>query len=322
MRSYERFRLHVSVDEESEGRSIVAVAFVANVLVALAKTVAGVLTGSSSMRTEAVHSWVDVGNEGFVVAATRTARKPADVGHPMGYGRASYVWSLFASIGTLAGGAVVGVWQGIQQLSEPDTGAHYLVGYGVIAVSFVLEGISFVQTLRQIRRRADELGRDLFEHALSSSDSPMRAVFAEDLTALIALVAAALGMLLHQLTGSAIYDAIGSIVIGLVMLVAALLLISRNARFLAGKSLVEPQRSQVLGLIKRSPEVARVTFMYTEFIGPERFLVLAGVGIAGDHDQAKLAAILRALETELMKQKYIGLAILTLATAEDDDLDQ
>ncbi len=322
MKSYERFRLHVAVDEESEGPSVVAVAFIANVLVAIAKTVAAVLTGSSSMRTEAVHSWVDVGNEGFVVAATRTARKPADEAHPMGYGRASYVWSLFASIGTLAGGAVVGVWQGIQQLSEPDIGAHYLVGYSVIAISFVLEGASFLQTLRKVRKGADALGRDVFEHALQTSNSPMRAVFAEDFTALIALVAAALGMLLHQLTGAAIYDAIGSIVIGVLMLVSALMLIARNARFLAGASLDGPARGRTLALIKSSPDVARITFLYTEFIGPERFLLLAGVGIAGDRDQAELAAILRALERELMKQKYIGLAIMTLATAEDNDLDQ
>jgi cation diffusion facilitator family transporter len=322
MRSYERFRLHVSVADEDEGPSIVGVAFIADVLVAIAKTVAAMLTGSSSLRTEAVHSWVDVGNEGFVVAAARTARKPADEAHPMGYGRASYVWSMFASIVTLAAGAVVGVWQGVQQLSEPDRAAHYIVGYCVIAVSFVLEGVSFVQTLRQLRKGANELGRDLLEHALVTSNSPVRAVFAEDLTALIALVAATLGMLLHQLTGAAIYDAIGSIVIGLVMAVAALLLIMQNARFLAGKSLDLTHREDVTSLIRKYPDVARVTFVYTEFIGPELFLVLAGVGIAGDHDQAELATILRALERELMQQKYIGLAIMTLATAEDDDLDQ
>ncbi len=321
MKSYERFRLHVSAEEEAEGPSVVAIAFAANLVVAIAKTVAAVITGSSSLRTEAVHSWVDVGNEGFVVAAARTARKPSDEGHPLGYGRASYVWSLFASIGTLAGGAVVGVWQGVRELSEPDIGSHYLIGYLVIGMSFLFEGTSFVQTLRQVRKGADALGRDVFEHVLRTSNSPMRAVFAEDFTALIALVAAALGMMLHQVTGAAVYDAIGSIVIGVLMLVAALMLISRNARFLAGKSLAPEQRAEMLARLRALPDVARVTFIYTEFIGPERFLVMAGVSIAGDHDQAKLAAILRTIERELMKQKYIGLAIMTLATADDPDVE-
>src|SRR5271163_1164487 len=140
MKSYERFRLHLSAGGEAEGLTVVVFAFVANVLVAVAKTVAAVLTGSSSMRTEAVHSWVDVGNEVFVVAATRSARKPADLAHAMGHGRAAYVWSLFASLGTLAGGALVGVWQGVRQLGEPDVERHYLIGYIVLGVSFVLEG--------------------------------------------------------------------------------------------------------------------------------------------------------------------------------------
>jgi cation diffusion facilitator family transporter len=320
MRSHERFRLHVAVDEEAHGPSVVAVAVVANVLVAIAKTVAAALTGSSSMRSEAVHSWVDVGNEGFVVAASRSARKPADEGHPMGYGRASYVWSLFASLGTLAAGAVVGIWQGVRELGEADVATNYLIGYLVIGVSFVLEGVSFVQTLREVRKAADELGRDVFEHALATSNSPMRAVFAEDFTALIGLAAAALGMLLHQLTGAAVYDAIGSIVIGAVMGVAGLLLISRNARFLAGKGLAPEQRGGVIDIIRGFPDVARVTFLYTEFIGPERFLVMAGVGISGDRTQSELASILREIERGLMRRKYVGLAIMTLATAEDGDL--
>ena len=320
MKSYERFRLHVQVDEEGEGRATIAIAFVANVLVAAAKTVAAMITGSSSLRTEAVHSWVDVGNEGFVVAAARTARRGADERHPMGYGRASYVWSLFASLGMLLAGAVVGVWQGIRQLGEPDVASDYLIGYVVIGVSFLLEGYSFIQTLRQVRKDADELGRDVFEQAFRTSNSPIRAVFTEDFTALIALVIAALGMLFHQLTGVATYDAIGSILIGLVMAMAALMLISRNGRYLAGQTIAADQRGRVLAALRANAEINRITFVYAEFIGPERLLLLAGVGIAGDHTQAELATILRDLERRVMQHKYVGLAILTLATPEDADL--
>jgi cation diffusion facilitator family transporter len=320
MKSYERFRLNIALDDDTHGPSVVAVAFVANVLVAIAKTAAAVLTGSSSMRTEAVHSWVDVGNEGFVVAATRSARRPADFTHAMGHGRASYVWSLFASLGTLAAGALVGVWEGVRQLGEPDVPRHYVIGYVVLGLSFVLEGTSFLQTLRQVRKQADELGRDLFEHALATSDSPTRAVFAEDFTALIALAAAAFGMLLHQLTGRAVFDAAGSIAIGVLMGVTALFLISRNARFLGGESLAPKQWRQLLAIIRADPRVERVTFVYTEFIGPGRCLVIAGMGISGERSQSELAAILRDIERGLMRRPHIGLAIMTLATAEDRDL--
>lgn len=134
MKSYERFPLNIALDDDAQGPSVVAVAFVANVLVAIAKIAAAMLTGSSSMRTEAVHSWVDVGNEGFVVAATRSARKPADFTHAMGHGRASYVWALFASPGTLAAGALVGIWEGVRQLGEPGAQRHYFIGYVVFGV--------------------------------------------------------------------------------------------------------------------------------------------------------------------------------------------
>lgn len=320
MKSHERFRLHVTPDDEAEGPSVVAVAFIANLLVATAKTVAAVITGSSSLRTEAVHSWVDVGNEVFVVAASRTADRPADELHALGYGRESYVWSLFASLGMLIAGAAVGVWQGVHELGEADPGSHYLIGYIVIAVSFVLEGASFIQTLRQVRKAADEMGRDVFEHAFATSDSPMRAVFTEDFTALIGLAIAAIGMALHQLTGVAAYDAVGSILIGLVMAVAALMLIARNGRFLAGKTIPTEHRHHVVDAVRANPEVSRVTFVYAEFIGPDRLFLMAGVGIRGEHTQADLAAILRTIERRIMQHKFIGLAILTLATADDAEL--
>jgi divalent metal cation (Fe/Co/Zn/Cd) transporter len=160
----------------------------------------------------------------------------------------------------------------------------------------------------------------LFGHVLATSNSPLRAVFTEDITALVAIVAAVLGMLFHQLTGSAVYDAIGSIVIGVLMAIAALVLIRSNARFLSGRPLEPEDRDHILAMLRGFPEVARVTFMYTEFIGPLRCMITAGVGIAGDYDQAELAAILRGIERKLMQRKYVGLAIITLATLEDPNL--
>jgi cation diffusion facilitator family transporter len=315
--SPDRFRLHVHLDEANEGRAMIIVSFLANVLVATAKTVAAVITRSSSLRTEAVHSWVDTGNECLVVVAACKARRPADDQHTLGYGRESYVWSLFASIGTLLLGAGVGIWQGVHELGEAGGASDYLVGYLVIGVSFALEGVSFVQTIRQLRKGADELGRDLFEHALATSNSTLRAVFTEDFTALVALIVAALGMALHQLTGVAAYDGVGSIVIGLLMVVAAAMLISRNVRLLAGKPIEPAQRARMIAALRAEPEIERVAFLYSEVIGPERLLIIASVTLAGDHTQPELATTLRDLERRLMKHKYVGLAVLTLATHDD-----
>ena len=130
----------------SESVRTVLVAFGANVLVAVAKSAAAVVTGSASLVAEAAHSWADTGNEIFLLIAGRRARRPPDQAHPFGHGREAYVWSLFAAVGLFVAGAAVSVTHGIQELIHPEPAERFLVGYVVLAVSFVLEGISFLQS--------------------------------------------------------------------------------------------------------------------------------------------------------------------------------
>ena len=218
----------------SESLTTVLVAFAANVLIAMAKTAAAVVTGSASLVAEAAHSWADTGNEIFLLIADRRSHRPPDRAHPFGHGREVYVWSLFAALGLFVAGAVVSVTHGVQELIRPEAAEHFLVGYVVLAVSFVLEGISFLRSVRQARSEAESLERDLVEHVMATSDPTLRAVFAEDSAALIGLVIAAAGLAAHQLTGSPVPDAIGSILVGVLLAVVAVVLINRNRRFLVG----------------------------------------------------------------------------------------
>src|SRR5450755_630325 len=258
MRGFKRFHRNLGIDSQPASTSPVIFAFVVGTVVAVAKTVAAVLTGSASMLAEAVHSWVDTATECFLVTSYFAARRPVDASHPLGYGRDSYVWSLFASLGMFIVGAEVGVWRGITQLRSTDTGTDYWFGYLVVAVSFVLEGLSFRQALRFMQDRAGEQNRGLLEHVWKTSDSQLRAVFAEDFVALVTLGVAALGMALHQITGNVAYDAAGSILIGVLMGAAGLVLINLNRQLLAGMPLTPEQRVVVLGLLKSAPEVTRV----------------------------------------------------------------
>ena len=321
MRAFSRFHRHLGVDsEDAGGTTSASLALGAGVLAAIAKSAAAGLTGSASMLATAMHSWVDAATGCFLLAAYVAARRPADETHRLGYGRGSYVWSLLASIAMVIVGMEVGVWRGIAQLHAPDATTDYRFGYVVIAVSFVLEAASFVQAVRFVRQRAAEFEMGMFSHVLSTSDAQLRVVFTQDFITLLGLAIAALGMALHQLTGNVVYDATGSILIGVLMGLAGLALINVNRHYLVGMPISTEQRAVALRLLREVPEIERVTSLFAEFIGPDRILLAAHVALKGDHSQAELARILRTLEQKIMTHKRVGRALLTLAAPEEPEI--
>lgn len=296
------------------------VAFAANLLVAVAKSVAAVLTGSASLLAETAHSWADTGNEVFLVIAHRRAGRPPDDAHPLGHGREAYVWSLFAALGLFAVGAAVSITHGVQELVTPRPASHFLVGYVVLAVSFVLEGLSFLQSVRQAGPEAESLDRDLIEHVLITSDPTLRGVFAEDSAALVGLLVAAAGLGAHQLTGSATPDAVGSIVVGVLLAVVAIDLINRNRRFLVGQEVDPRVRAAALQALLDDPEVARVTYLRLEVVGPRMVSVLGDVDLTGDDPEPDLAVRLRALEARISASPAVAGALLSLSAPDEPTL--
>lgn len=298
----------------------VVIALGANLLVALAKTVASILTGSASMVAEAAHSWADFGNEIFLLVADRRSVRERDEPHPLGYGREAYVWSMFAAFGVFTAGAVVSVLHGIQQLTVPERGTDYLVNYLVLAVAFVLEGISFSQAFRTARAGGKRRGQGTAYFALTSSNATLRAVFAEDSAALVGLVLAFAGILLHQLTGLAVFDAAGSIAIGLLLGAVAIVLIDRNRRFLVGEVPDAKLRGEVLTRILSHPDVDRVTFLFMEYVGPARLLIVAAVDFTGNQAESDVAETLRKVENVIEEDEHVERAVLTLSTADQPSL--
>ena len=153
-------------DRSSRGESLrtVVVAFGANLGVAIAKSAATVLTGSAAMLAEAAHSWADTGNQVFLLIAHRRGGRAADADRPLGYGREAYVWSLLAAVGLFVVGGTVSVWHGVSELFHaPAVGADFLIAYVVLAVAFVLEGVSLLRAIRQLRGQAHSSDRDILE---------------------------------------------------------------------------------------------------------------------------------------------------------------
>ncbi len=296
------------------------VAFGANLLIAVAKSAAAALTGSASLVAEAAHSWADTGNEIFLLIANRRSRRPPDLAHPFGHGREAYVWSLFAAIGLFVAGAAVSVTYGVLELIHPEPAAHFAVGYAVLAVSFVLEAISFRQSVRQARPEAESMQRDLIEHVLATSDPTLRAVFAEDSAALIGLLIAAAGLAAHQLTGSPVPDAAGSILVGVLLAVVAVVLINRNRRFLVGQEADPRVRAAALQALLDAPEVARVTYLRLEIVGPRMVSVIGDVDLTGDDTESHLAIRLRALEARISASPAVAGAVLSLSAPDEPTL--
>ncbi|MET0965554.1 MAG: cation diffusion facilitator family transporter [Nakamurella sp.] len=307
-------------EEKSESTLTVIIAFGANLLVAIAKTWAAMLTGSASLVAEAAHSWADTGNEVFLIIANRMSRRPADRSHPLGFGREAYVWSLFAALGLFVAGSVVSIQHGISELFDPEPATDYLVGYIVLGISFLLEGFSFLQSVRQARREAGALHRDLLDHVLATSDPTLRAVFAEDAAALTGLLIATAGLGLHQLTGSPTPDAIGSILVGVLLGFVAVILINRNRRFLVGQEVSPAARSAALAALLSSSQIDRVTALRLEFVGPRQVYVVADVDLTGDDSETHLAIRLRAMEAEIRRSPAVVDCTLSLSSPDEPAL--
>lgn len=307
-------------DEEqgSESMLTVIIAFAANLLIAIAKTVVALLTGSASMVAESAHSWADAGNEIFLIIGERSSRRPPDRTHPLGYGRAGYVWSMFAAFGLFAVGAALSIWHGIQALlAGGEEGGDYLWAYLVLGLAFVLEGTSFLQALRQARSGAAARRISPLRHVRTTSNPNLRAVFAEDSAALVGLVIAGIALALHQVTGNGVYDAVGSILVGILLGVVAVALMGKNVDFLIGEGGGPRARRHMLRILLEHPDIDSVSFLHLEWIGPDQLFLVASVDVTGDAPESELRTRVQAIEDLLEEQKVIGRALLTLSRPDD-----
>lgn len=298
----------------------VLLALGANALIAVAKTVAAIVSGSASMVAEAAHSWADTGNECLLLVAERRGSRTADAAHPLGYGREAYVWSMIAAFGLFTAGSILSITHGISEWGATGEGGDYLLSYIVLGIAFVLEGISFTQALRQTWTASRRLGLRPMRYILRTSQTTLRAVFFEDAAALLGILFAAAGLALHEWTGNAVYDAIGSILVGVLLGVVAVVLIVRNGQFLVGQVVDDDVRERVLGTLIDDPEVDRVTFLHIEFVGPAKVLLIASVDLSANDTEDVLQRRLQAVEDRAQRNPLVQRALLSLSAPNEKAL--
>lgn len=272
----------------------VIVALGANLGVAVLKLIAGLLSGSGALLSEAAHSVGDTSTQVLLLTAVRRSERPADVKHPFGYGKERYFWSLLAAFGILVSGAFFSVYQGVHTIvSAPRESTYVWVNYVVLGIALVLEGTSLLQATRQVHAEADEHDHSVGAQLRGSDDPTPRAVFAEDLAAVIGIGLAAAGVGLHQLTGSVVWDGAASIGIGALLAVVAVLLGRACQGLLIGRQADARLVRAVWEWLERQPEVDDLVDVQTMLTGTDKVLVCARVDFvddytAGDLEQACL----------------------------------
>jgi cation diffusion facilitator family transporter len=261
--------------------STVLVAGGVNLLIAVAKLVAGVVSGSSAMLAEAAHSLGDTLNQGLLMTALQRSGKPADEEHPFGYGMERYFWSLLAAVGIFVLGAGFAAYEGVSTLLGGGTPGSPTLAFIVLGISFVFEGSSFLKAVVQLRHESRERGGAL-RYLTHDADPALRAVFWEDGVALLGLLLAAGGIGLDEVTGGRTWDGIASLAIAVLLVVVAYGLGRQNQKYLIGRSVSAGMREDITDAINEADSVDAVLELLTMQLAPDQVLVAARVDLADD----------------------------------------
>ncbi len=261
----------------TEGTRVVVVALAANLVVAVAKLGAGLLTGSAALLAEAGHSFADSLNEVLLAVSLRRGNVPADLAHPLGHGRERFLWAFMAAIASFLIGGCLSIALGIQKLVAGGSESNFLVAWVVLAVALAAEGVSLLQSLRSLLREAEDRQESLWRCVVSSSDPTLRAVIVEDSAALVGLGLAAVGLAASEVLGDGWPDAVASILIGLLLAATAFGLAWPLSDFLVGRSVTVEELGQLYAVLAASPAVDEVLALQAVFTGPDQVIVGAKV---------------------------------------------
>ena len=279
MRILPRRRSATALRRAAEGESTrtIAIALLANIVIGVAKLIAGLVTGSTGMLAEAAHSAADSVNEVFLAIGLRRDRQPPDETHPLGHGRERFLWAFMASIASFLIGGCLSIALAIAHLQAGHPVSGGLTAWIVLAIAFAADGASWLQSMRQARRQAKEYGLTVWSYIRRSSDPVVRAIVFEDSAALIGLCLAASGLLLSKILRTSVPDSLASLLIGLLLAVTAFGLARPLADFLVGRSLSAPLLETLNAIVKEDTAIEQVLSLRAIYSGPEEVIVVAKV---------------------------------------------
>jgi cation diffusion facilitator family transporter len=294
--AHRRSRTALRRANEGEGTKTVVIALVANVAIAIAKVIAGLMSGSTGMLAEAAHSAADSINEVLLAISLKRDKKPPDATHPLGHGRERFLWAFMAAIASFLIGGCVSIAMAVHELETPHPMKGVKAAAIVLAIAFIADGISCLQSIRQARRQAREYGLPLLNYIRRASDPIVRAIVFEDSVALIGVIIAAAGLVISKQMGSNVADSIASLLIGILLAVTAFGLARPLADFLVGRSMLREHLDKLHAMFGAVRELEEIVSLRALYSGPEEVLVVAKVRPSKNVSAEQLAAAMDALD--------------------------
>jgi cation diffusion facilitator family transporter len=286
----------VPVSASGGTRAIIA-ALLANVGIAIAKFVAFLISGSSSMLAESVHSLADSGNQLLLLLGGRKAKKKADKEHPFGYGRERYVYAFVVSIILFSVGGVFSIYEGIEKIENPHGLEAPWIPIGVLLIAMVLEGLSLRTGVKESNHHRGKQSWVQFVRRAKAPELPV--VLLEDTAALFGLVFALAGVSLTAITGNGLWDGIGTLFIGALLIVVAVILGIETKSLLVGEGATDADEAAIEAAITGTAKVERLIHIKTLYLGPDELLVAAKIALAPDAELRDVAETIDRVEKSI-----------------------
>ncbi len=286
----------------TQGGSKIAViaAIAGNLIIAIIKFIAAAITGSSAMISEGIHSVVDTGNGALVLLGMNQARKPADEGHPFGYGKSLYYWTHIVAVSIFGIGGGMSLYEGISHIRHVAPGAEMgdpTAAYIVLGIALLVEGGSFTVAVRQFLQAKGDMSA--WQYIRHSKDPSLYTVVLEDSAAMLGLVFAFLGIFLGHLFSNPYLDGVASIAIGLLLMSVAGILASRTMGLLLGEGVTGEELKDIWTRVETDPAVERAGMILTMYMGPNDLLVNMGVCFTAGTTAEQMHEAIRRIESDL-----------------------
>lgn len=282
------------------GSKAIIAAFLANMGIAIAKFIGWLLSGSASMLAEAVHSVAHSGNQLLLLLGGRQAKRKADQEHPFGYGRERYVYAFVVGIILFSIGGLFSIYEGVDKLTHPHTLSEqwWWLPLVILAVAIVLESFSLRTAIVESNAVRDK-SKSWVSFIRRAKAPELPVVLLEDIGALVGLVFALFGVTLTVITGDPFWDALGTLFIGVLLILIAIVIGIETKSLLVGEGATKSDFDKIVAAVEKGPEVDKIIHIKTLYVGPEEMLVAAKVGVPKDKLLADVASDINIVEKRI-----------------------